>query len=143
MRILSYVFSSASCQWQSVTNIVIGYGHLMISNTQFFVVGTGPSAPYDLHMYKLTFSNTSVNWADKIACASGTWTSSFSESILSADGLIIYTFINFGLSQYLYFVSLSVSTGSVDGTRYKSNTIIGYVWGSALNGDYLIKPKLK
>ena len=143
MSIQSYVFSSASCQWQTITNIKIGFSHLMISDTQFFVVGAGPSAPYDLHMYKLTFSNTSVDWADKIACASGTWTSSFSESILSADGLSIYTFINFGLNRYLYFVTLSVSTGSVVGTRYKSNVTTNYVWGSALNGDYLLKLKLK
>ena len=143
MRILSYVFSSASCQWQSITNIKIGFGHLMISDTQFFVVGAGPSSPYDLHMYKLTFSKTSVEWADKIAWASGTWTSNLSESILSADGLTIYTFINFGSSQYLYFVSLSVSTGSVVGTRYKSNVTIAFVWGSALNGDYLIRLKFK
>ena len=115
----------------------------MISDTQFFVLGAGSSTPYDLHMYKLTFSKTSVDWADKLACVSGTWISSFSESILSADGLTIYTFINFGSSQYLYFVSLSVSTGSVVGTRYKSDMIIGYVWGSALNGDYLIRLKLK
>ena len=143
MRILSYIFSSASCQWQSITNIKIGYGHLMISDTQFFMVGAGPSTPYDLHMYKLTFLNTSVDWADKIACASGTWTSSFSESVLSEDGLSIYSFINFGSSRYLYFVSLSVSTGSVVGTRYKSSVTTNYVWGSALNGDYLIRLKLK
>ena len=138
MRIQSYIFSSASCQWQSITNIKIGFGHLMISDTQLFILGAGPSTPYDLYMYKLTFSKTFVDWADKLACASGTWTSSFSESILSADGLSIYSFINFGSSRYLYFVSLSVSTGSVVGTRCKSNMTIGYVWGSALNGDYLI-----
>ena len=143
MRIQSYVFSSASCQWQSITNIEIGFGHLMISDSQFFVLGVSPSAPYDLHMYKLTFSKTSVDWADKIACASGTWTSSFSESVLSADGLSIYSFINFGSSRYLYFVSLSVSTGSVIGTRYKSSVTTNYVWGSALNGDYLIRLKLR
>ena len=137
-NICKYIFSSASCQWQSITNIKIGYGHLMISDTQFFMVGAGPSTPYDLHMYKLTFLNTSVDWADKIACASGTWTSSFSESVLSEDGLSIYSFINFGSSRYLYFVSLSVSTGSVVGTRYKSSVTTNYVWGSALNGDYLI-----
>ena len=111
----------------------------MISDTQFFVLGAGPSVPYDLHMYKLTFSKTSVDWADKLACASGTWTSSFSESVLSEDGLSIHSFINFGSSQYLYFVSLSVSTGSIVGTRYKSSVTIAFVWGSALNGDYLIK----
>ena len=133
MRILSYLFSSASCQWQQITNIKIGYGHLMISDSQFFVLGVGPSAPFNLHMYKLTFSKTSVDWADKLVCASGTWTSSFSESILSADGLTIYSFINFGSSLHLYFVSLSVSTGSVDGTRYKSSVTANYVWGSALN----------
>ena len=143
MSIQSYVFSSASCQWQPITNIKIGFGHLMISDTQFFVVGAGPSAPYDLHMYRLTFSNTSVDWSNKIACASGTWTSDLSESILSADGLTIYTFINFGLSLHLYFASLSVSTGSIVGTRYKSSVAIVYVWGSVLNGDYLIRLKLK
>ena len=114
----------------------------MISNSQFFVLGAVPSSANNLHMYKITFSLTSVNWANQIACPSGTWTASFSESVLSSDGSRIYSFFTFGpTNTYLYFCGLSVSDGSVRTTRYKSSASVSYVWGSALNGDYVVNLK--
>ena len=117
-----------------------GYGHLMISNSQFFVLGVALASPFNLQMYKITFSLTSVNWANQIACTSGTWYAYNSESVLSSDGSTIYSFFLFGSSLIHIYTSvgLSVSDGSVATTRYKSSTTVTYLWGSALNGDYVV-----
>ena len=72
---------------------------------------------------------------------SGTWTAYDSESVLSSDGSTVYSFFVFGVPTYLYFSGLFVSTGSVKTTRYKSTATVSGVWGSALNGDYLVKLK--
>ena len=135
---------SSNAQCQSINSIIIGWGHLMISNSQFFVLGVAPSSPYNLHMYKITFLSTSVNWANQIACSSGTWSAYLSESVLSSDGSTIYSFFLFGSSantRYLYFCGLSTSDGSVATTRYKSSTVVMQVYGSALNGDYVVNLK--
>ena len=110
----------------------------MISNNQFFVLGVTSTSSYNLRMYKITFSLTSVNWAKQIACSSGTWSAGLSESVLSSDGSTVYSFFTFGSTRYLYFCGLSVSDGSVETTRYKSSTTLSSVWGSALNGDYVV-----
>ena len=136
-KICKYTFSLSNAQCQTITNINYGLGHLMISNSQFFVLGAAPSSPYNLQMYKITFSITSVNWANQITCT-GTWFAYNSESVLNSDGSTIYSFFLFGATRYLYFVGLSVSDGSVTTTRYKSSTNVFYAWGSALNGDYLV-----
>ena len=136
--ICKYTFSSSSAQCQTITNIFRGNGHLMISNSQFFIFSAAPSSPYDLQMYKITFLSTSVNWANKIACASGTWASGYSESMLSSDGSTIYSFFTFGSTRYLYFCGLYVSDGSVATTRYKSSAAVSDLYGSTLKGDYII-----
>ena len=119
--------------------INVGYGHLMLSSTQFFLIGIGPF-PNPLNMYKLTFSSTFVDWANKIVCSPSGWGSYVSESIMSQDGLTIYSFFLFGLvsQSYLYYAALSVSTGSVIGNRYKSSVSVQFVWGWAFNGDYFV-----
>ena len=58
--------------------------------------------------------------------------------MLSSDGSTIYSFFTFGVTTYLYFVGLSVSDGSITTTRFKSSAAVSYVWGSALNGDYIV-----
>ena len=133
-----YTFLTSSAQCQKINNINLGYGHLMISNSQFFVLGTANSSPYQLRMYKITFSLTSVDWANKISCSSGGWAASHSESVLSSDKSIIYSFFTFGVTKYLYFAGLSVSDGSVTTTRYKSTESETITCGVALNGDYVI-----
>ena len=136
-----YTFSSSSAQYQKITNIGYGFGHLMISNSQFFVLGTASASPYNLQMYKLTFSLISANWANQISCVSGAWYTGNSESVLNSDATKIYSFFLFGLSsstRYLYLWGLSVSDGSVATTRYKSGTTLSAVYGSALNDDYVV-----
>ena len=134
-----YTFSLSNAKCQTITNIKTGFGHLKISNSQFFVLGVAPVSPYNLQMSKITFLSTSVDWANQIACASGTWAASLSESVLSSDWSTIYVFFLFGSSPYLYFSGLSVSAGSVITTRYKSSVIVNDINGSALKGDYVVK----
>ena len=136
--ICKYTFSLSSAQCQTINNMKYGYGHLMISNSQFFLLGAAPASPYNLQMYKITFLSTSVNWAKKVVCPMGAWSSSNSESVLSNDGSTIYSFFIFGLTEYLYFAGLAVSDGSILTTRYKSSIGINYLLGSAMNGDYVV-----
>ena len=112
----------------------------MISDSQFFVLGASSSSPNNLQMYKITFSSTSADWANKIVCSQVTWSAYLSESILSSDKSTIYSFFAFGSlpTYYLYFAGLSASNGSVVTTRYKSNTSVFDLKGSALNGDYVV-----
>ena len=113
----------------------------MLSNSQFFILGAtlaSLASPYNLQMYKITFSSTSVDWANQIVCPSLTWSASNSESILSSDRSKIYLFFIYGSPKYLYFAGLSVSDGSVITSRYKSNAGVNYVQGSASNGDFLV-----
>ena len=119
----------------------IGYCHLMISDSQFFVLGFDLASSYNLKIYKITFSSISVDWANQLSCSSGTWVSYFSESLLSSDGSTIYSFFTFGVTKYLYFAGLSVSDGSVTTTRFKSSIAVPDLYGSALNGDYVINFK--
>ena len=113
----------------------------MISNSQFFVLGVATSSN-NLQMNKITFSLTSADWVNQIACLSGTWYASGSESVLSSDGSKVYSFFTFGPPsssiRYLYFAGLTVNDGSVVTTRYKSSIVVLYVEGTALNGDYLV-----
>ena len=111
----------------------------MVSSTQFFVLSVPPSAPTNLHMYKIEFLSTSVNWAKQIVCPLETWGASNSESVLSSDSSTIYLFFTFSTSQYyLLFAGLSASDGSVTTSRYRSSAIVSNVFGSALNGDYVV-----
>ena len=138
-----YISSTSSIQCQVVTNMVYGCAQLMLSYTQLFLIGIAPSSPNNLYMYKVTFSNTLVDWANSLACSSGTWSASNSESLLSVSGTNIYSFITYGISasRYLYFLTQSVSDGSVTATKYKSTVCVNSVFGSALNEDYVIRPK--
>ena len=108
----------------------------MLSNTQFFLLGNENSYSNILHMYKIKFSLTSVEWANKLTYSSY-YGSQKAESLLSKNGSNIYLFF-IGNYYYLYFATLSVSTGSVVSTRYRSNTSANYLYGSALNNDYII-----
>ena len=110
----------------------------MLNSNQFFLLSRDKLSPYNLLLYKITFSTPSVDWANKMLCASGTWTTYLSESLLSSDSSTIYSFFIYGSTQYAYFASFLVSDGTVTGTRYKSSISWGYVFGSALSGGYVI-----
>ena len=71
-KICKYTFSSSSAQCQAISNVIYGFGLLIISNSQLFILGVDPASPYNLHMYKIAFLSTSVIWANQVACSSGT-----------------------------------------------------------------------
>ena len=134
-----YLFSSSTAQCQLITNIKNGYGVVMLTTTQFFITGTVTTTPNHLWMYKVTYSSTYVDWANQITCTGGSWSESYSSSMVSSDGSTIYSFIAYSQSStYLYFFSLSVATGSVIGSRYKSSVAISFVSGSIAYGDYVL-----
>ena len=138
-----YEFSSSVSEWLLIINISIGYGNLMIFNDQFFVFGVDSYNSQNLLMSKITYSSTSADWTNQIAC-SNTWSASRSESVLSSDKSTIYSLFVFGLTSqttYLYFAGFSVSDGRVVTARYKSTVFILNVLGSSLNGDYLVNLK--
>ena len=69
---------------------------------------------------------------------SGSWSASYSESMLISDKTTISSFYTYGSPSYLYFASFSVSDGSVISSRYKSTISLSYVWGATISGDYLV-----
>ena len=102
-----------------------------------------PSTPYKLHLFHATFSNTSPNWSWKLSCPSGTWLASNSESLLSPDSSKIYSLFIYGSgTKPLYLVTFSVFDGSVISNRYKSSIGWGGVFGSTIQGDYIISSVL-
>ena len=126
--------SSSGCQQISNFNVFV-YGLLKISDSSMFMLGSDPSSPYQLHLYKHTFGGTSPDWSLKLSWPSGTWTTFESESLLISSS--IYTLFPYGSSpQYAYMAVISVSDGTVS-NRYKSSISCTYVRGSGVNGDYI------
>ena len=136
-NLCKYLFSTpASSQCQEITAISgLAFGSLKISDSQMFFDGL--DASNNLIYYKVTVGSTAVDWANKVAWASGSWSASKAEAILSSDGTQIYSFATFGSSISLYFVTFRLSDGSVVGNRYKSNTGCNEVDGLAQSGSYL------
>ena len=93
-----YLFSdSLNTQWQVIDTYGSFASHyLMLSDSQLFSIGSEPSSPFSLLLYKYAFGSAGVDWADKISCQSGTWSSSESESLTSADNSKIYTLFLYG-----------------------------------------------
>ena len=121
-------------------NIIQIYMRLiMLSSNKFFLVGSDITSPGNLHIYKITFSLTSVDWANKLSCTTSAWNAYYSESLLSSDGSTIYSFFLYGPSTTynLHFAWLSADTGSVT-HRFKSSVTVGSLYGSAISGDYLL-----
>ena len=126
--------SSSGCQQISNFNL-FAIGQLKISDSSMFMLGSDPSSPYQLHLYKHTFGGTSPDWSLKLSWLSGTWTTAESSSLLISSS--IYSFFIYGSSpQYAYMAVISVSGGTVS-NRYKSSIGCSYVWGSGVNGDYI------
>ena len=78
----------------------------MLNSNQLFILSRDKTSPYNLLLYKITFSTPSVDWANKMLCASGTWTTNLSESLLSSDSSIIYSFFIFGSTEITYKITL-------------------------------------
>ena len=133
------MFSSPiTCQWQQIPNFTsYAYGQLLLSDTTLFMLGSDPS-DYALHLYRITFTNTSPDWSSKMMCSSSSWSVVYASSFLSSSK--IYSLFSYGQSpKYLYFVTLSLNDGNVLSSRYKSS--ISCTYGSpglTTTGDYVI-----
>ena len=103
------------------------------------MLGYHPSSPYQLHLYKHTFGNTSPDWSLTLSWPSGIWNTISSESLLISSS--IYTLFPYGSSstKYVYMAVISVSDGTVS-NRYKSSISCtnAFVYGSEANGDYIV-----
>ena len=137
--ICKYLFSdSANIACQTVPTIKgFAQGQLRLTESQFVILGNG-FTPFDLHLYKITVGNTAVDWATKMAWASGTWSASISDFLFNNDNTQIYSFYTFGLTQLLYFVTFNATDGTAIGSRFSSNVSWSIVWSSKHIGDYLV-----
>ena len=114
-----------------------GYGPSLLNDSQLFLFSVNPSSPYNMNFYKVTFGNTAVDFASKMACTGGVWSTSYSDSIVSVDGLKIYCTFAYGSTSYLYFITFNSADLSVTDTRYKSTSNWGGTWTAALSSNYL------
>ena len=59
------------------------------------------------------------------------------EFILSSDSLTLYSFFMYDSGSYLYFATLSVSSGTAT-LRFKNSITATGIQGAALSGNYII-----
>ena len=132
-----YLFSSStSVQWQIFDNFnFYSYGQLKLSDTSFFVLGYDPLPTSSLHLYRLTFSSLTPDWALTMVCQSATCFADISESQLISS--TIYTFFAYGNPKSVYLAVISATDGSVS-ARYKSSIGCDKVYGSETSGDYIL-----
>ena len=72
-------------------------------------------------------------------CLTATWSTSYSESILNPDNSQIYSLFVYGSgSKFLFLSTFDSSTGTESAIQYKSNIAWNDVYGSVLNGKYII-----
>ena len=111
----------------------------MIADNQFFYIQADLSS-LSIHFFKLTYGKTSTDWSNIIRGTSVSITVLGSESLLSQDKSKIYCIFIFGNSSpnYMHMATFEASSGRVIDSRYKSSISLDYVYGSALNGNYLI-----
>ena len=136
-NIWKYLFTSpTTTQCQKIIDVQsFLYGQIKLSEVSFFMIGLGYPAPNSLHIYKHTFGNSSPDWSLTMAWPSGTWTTTYSESLLVSSS--IYSFFIYGSTPYVYMAVISLSDGSVS-SRYKSSISCSTVSGSVVSGDYIV-----
>ena len=136
--IWKYLFNNPSnLQWQQLTTFSNNpFGQLQLSDNSIFMLNLEFYSPKPLHFYKVTFFNTSPDWAIKLQWSTSTCYSSVSSSVLSSS--FIYTFFGYGNPLYSYMAVISSSTGSVS-ARYKSSiSTWSDSYGAATSEDYVI-----
>ena len=130
-----YLYSSPfTYECQQITNFQnYALGQLKLSDVSLFMLGVDPSN-FSFHMFKITFSSISPDWALKMTWSLLPWSTSYSSSIQISSS--IYSLFAYGNSTYLYLATMSLADGSVT-TRYKSTITWNQVIGAATNGDYI------
>ena len=136
--IWKYISSSSSLSWIEFPSIQ-GYsiGGLMLNDNQLLLMGQDISTIRLLHIFKVTFSTATYNWASQISCSSDC-PPSYAESIQSSDSSKIYSLFLLASSPYAYFITLNATDGSAVDSRYKSSISWDYVLGSVRNGNNLV-----
>ena len=127
--------------WQTASNMGSNSNNQMkLSDSQLFFISLEPSTPFNLQMYKVTYSITPVDWAKKISWPTASWNSDWGETLMSSDNSTLYSIFLFGdtSTMYSHFVSLNVSSGNTVGTRYISNVGWIFIDGSTLISNSLI-----
>ena len=112
---------------------------MKLSDSQLFFISLDNSSPSNLHMCKVAFGGTSVDWAKKIMWPTSSWNSYTGETLMSSDGSVMYTFFLYGdtAAMYAHFVTLNPSSGGVIGTRYITSTTSTFIDTSVLIENYL------
>ena len=135
--VCKYLFSvSSTADCQQLPSIFIAYGHLILSSSELIISGSDLTTT-NLDIIKFTFGAVSTDWAMKMSCSS-TCYMDLSESFLSADKATVNFFFVYGSTKYLYYVRFATASGSVIGTRYKSSILWSQVYGSVIQGDYVL-----
>ena len=141
VNIWKYLFASpTSVSWFETSNLSGNTNNQMkLSDSQLFFISLDNSSPSNLHMCKVAFGSTSVDWAKMIMCPTSSWNSYTGETLMSSDGSVMYTFFLYGdtAAMYAHFVSLNPSSGGVIGTRYISSTTSSFIDTSVLIDNYL------
>ena len=111
--------------WQEASTLGgYPYNQIMFNDSELFFISTESASPYNLQMYKITFSITSVNWANKISWPTASWNSDWGETLLSSDGQLLFALFLYGdsSSMFTHLAVINSTNGSVVGTRYILNT---------------------
>ena len=137
--VCKYLFSAPTNLGCQQTILFRGpFGATLLSSGDIFLPGYDTGTPVNLHFYKLTYGSTSVSWANQIVTSGGQINAGSSTS--SSDNSKIYSLsvaFESGISN-LYFMTFLSSDGSVSGSRYKSDPGVTGMYGSSLNGNYLL-----
>ena len=142
-HVLKYSFSSPTNQHYKLDNTFVhAYGTLMISDTELFWITRIGTSPFNAVFLKLTFANTSADWAKQMSCSSSLCEIYDSESILSTEKSKIYSLFGYASSSFnIYFSWFKTSDGTVVGNRYQSATSWSgspTVYGLVLNGYNIV-----
>ena len=89
-------------------------------------------------MYKVSQGSTLISWSYKLTWPSLSWSQDQSDTVLSSDGSLIYSFISYGDLVYVHFASLNSTNGNIVGQRYKSNQSIWQVNSVSLFSYYVV-----
>ena len=80
-----YTSSSSSLSWIELPSIQLySIGSLMLNDNQLFLMGQDISTITLLHIFKVTFSTATYNWASQISCLSDC-SPTYAETIQSSD----------------------------------------------------------
>ena len=143
-HVLKYLFSSPTTNQHYKINSMyyVSLGTLMISDTELFWITLTSASPHNPMLIKLTFANTSADWAKQMSCSSTSCSIWFSCSLLSTDKSKIYTLFPYNQSSNynIYISSFETSDGTIVGNRYQSTAWSSsyIVYGSVLSGDNIV-----